>query len=350
MSSIKNQIVGKNVDSMDLGFGRYFSPKASVRRYEGGAWGKGSLVDFESIHVHPAAGSVQYAQSIFEGLKAFRGTDGSLRIFRPDYHAERFALSADRLCMPAVSKADFLEDITAMVKANAETVPSGAGRSLYIRPTLYGTEVFLGVRPSETYDFLVLGSPVAEYYSSKNKKNRIWIEQQETRAAPGGIGFAKAGANYAASLHSAVMAKKQGFDQVLWLGGEDKRWIEEVGTMNVFFVFEDEIVTPPLRDTLLAGCTRDTIIQLIKSLNMPFSERDLSLDEIVKAADSGELREVFGSGTAVVLSPVGELHLGAEKRSLMIEGESKVADQLKRMIQDIQFGVVPDTHGWVQII
>jgi branched-chain amino acid aminotransferase len=336
----------------ELGFGRHFTDHMLLVDYslERG-WYGARVVPYGPLALDPAAAVLHYAQAAFEGMKIHRTQDGRLRAFRLDAHCRRMANSARRLCMPPVDPELMAEGIMALVRTDAPWAPTGAGTSLYVRPTLVATEPFLGVRPAEQYLFFVILSPVGSYYAEGQEPVRIWVEDQYVRAAPGGLGAIKAAANYAASLAASVEAKKRGYAQVLWLDARERRYIEEVGTMNLFVRIGDEVLTPPLEDgTLLAGITRDSILTLLREWGVRANERRISVDELREAQAKGTLREVFGTGTAAVISPVGELGLR--------DGNLKIADgrigELSRRLYDtitaIQRGAAPDPHGWMTVI
>jgi len=338
------------VEASKLGFGRVFSDHLFLADYHGGRWQRPRIEPYGPLSLDPGACVLHYAQCLFEGMKAFRGTDGKTRLFRPEFHAARMAKGAERLCMPPVPVELFLESIRALVKLDRDWIPDAKGASLYIRPTIIGTESFLGVRPSETYLFFVITSPVGAYYSEGFSPVKIWVEEEFIRAAPGGLGAVKAGANYAASLKAFVQAKEKGFSQVLWLDALERSQIEEVGTMNVFFRLKDEVVTPPLSGTILNGATRDCVIRLLKDWNMPLRERNISLDEVISAHKDGSLLEIFGSGTAAVISAVGEL---ATSNYKIVPGNGQVGELTQRLfneISGIQYGEKADPHGWVEVI
>lgn len=336
----------------ELGFGKYFTDHLFAMDYtEGKGWHDARIVPYAPFVMDPAAGVFHYGQAMFEGSKAFRGADGRIRLFRPEAHAHRLAAGAPRLCMPSPSEADMLEAVRALVKVDAEWVPRSEGTSLYLRPTLIGTEAFLGVRPATKYLYFVIASPAGNYFGGKGLKSvRIWVETEEVRAPRGGLGAIKAGANYAASLHSAVRAKKAGYDQVLWLDGKDHEFVEEVGTMNVCFLIGNTIVTPPLSDSILAGVTRDSVLTLSRELGFGVEERPISIKELKAAHQNGQLKEVFGTGTAAVISPVGELAFGGERLEIAGGKPGPVAQQLYETVGAIQRGARPDTHGWLKIV
>ncbi len=336
----------------ELGFGKYFTDHLFACDYvEGRGWGDARIEPYAPMQLDPAAGVLHYGQAMFEGSKAFRGVDGRVRLFRPEAHARRMIAGAPRLCMPTPPEALMVEAVRALVKVELDWVPRSEGTSLYLRPTLVATEGFLGVRPSREYRYFVIASPAGNYFGGKGLKSvRIWVETQDVRAPRGGLGSTKAGANYAASLKSAQDAKKRGFDQVLWLDGKDHEYVEEVGTMNVCFLLGSTLVTPPLSDSILAGVTRDSVLTLARDQGLTVEERPISLKELRGAQQSGELKEIFGTGTAAVISPVGELAFAGE--SLVINGgkPGPVAEQLYTAVCDIQRGLKPDPYGWMQLV
>lgn len=334
----------------ELGFGKFFSDHLFAMDYsQEKGWHDARIVPYQPFQLDPAAGVFHYGQAMFEGSKAFRGVDGHIRLFRPEQHAKRMAIGGPRLCMPTPPEADMEAAVHALVKVDADWVPRSEGTSLYLRPTLIATEGFLGVRPATKYLYFVIASPAGNYFGGKGLKSvRIWVETHDVRAPRGGLGATKAGANYAASLLSAVKAKKEGFDQVLWLDGKDHEFVEEVGTMNVCFVIGNTLVTPPLSDSILAGVTRNSVLVLAKELGLNVEERPISVKELKAAHQAGNLKEVFGTGTAAVISPVGELAFAGEKLIINEGKPGAVGLKLYEEISAIQRGAKPDTHGWLK--
>lgn len=331
-----------------LGFGKHFTDHVFRLDYDREhGWHGARIEPLGALNLDPSAAVLHYAQMIFDGLKAFRGADGSIRAFRLGDHCERINVSAARLCMPTVDPELLYASVAELVKVERDWVPSGPGTALYVRPTMIASEGFLGVRPAERYQYFVLLSPVGNYYGASRAPVRIWVEMRHVRAAPGGLGAAKTGGNYAASLYAAAEAKRQGFDQVLWLDAIERRYLEEVGTMNVFARIGEEIVTPPLDGTILAGITRDSSLRLLRDWGLPVSERKISIDEIKRAHARGDLKEVFGTGTAAVISPVGEL--GFPDGSLTVgDGQpGEVAERLYHALTGIHYGTKPDKYGWM---
>jgi branched-chain amino acid aminotransferase len=335
-----------------LGFGRHFTDHLFRMDYtpESG-WNEARVEPYAPLALDPAAAVLHYAQAIFEGLKAFRGTDGHVRTFRLLDHCRRFARSAVGLGMPPIEPERMAEAILALVREDAAWVPSERGTALYLRPTLIATEPFLGVRAAEHYTCFVIASPVGPYYGGAGHSAvRLWVERRRVRASPGGLGAVKAAANYAASLPAALDARRKGYDQVLWLDATEHRFVEEVGTMNLFVRIGDEVLTPPLGGTILAGMTRDSALTLLREWGVKVSERPVSIDEIRDAHASGQLKEVFGAGTAAVISPVGVL--GSEDGDIIVGDGSggEIAQRLSQAISAIQYGDAPDTHGWMTLV
>ncbi|WNG63221.1 branched-chain amino acid aminotransferase [Archangium gephyra] len=337
--------------SEGLGFGKYFTDHMFRMDYspERG-WHQARILPHGPLGLDPGAAVLHYAQAVFDGSKVFRGRDGQLRAFRIMDHCKRLYTSAERLAMTPVPPELAREAIESLVKLEADWVPGAPGTALYVRPTVIASEAFLGVRPADKYIFFIILSPVGSYFSGGAEPVRIWVEQQHTRAAKGGLGGAKAAANYAAGLQASMEAKKRGYAQVLWLDAAEHRYIEEVGTMNLFVRIGDEVVTPPLDGTFLPGITRESALTLMRDWGMKVSERKLSVDELREAHKKGELREVFGTGTAAVISPVGAL--GFREGQLVI-GDGKVGEVSQRLydtLTGIQYGTHPDRHGWMTLI
>lgn len=333
----------------ELGFGKYFTDHLFAMDYSAEkGWHDARVQPYAPFSLDPAAGVFHYGQAMFEGAKAFRGADGRIRLFRPESHAHRMATGAPRLCMPHPTEAQMIAAVRALVKTDADWVPRSEGTALYLRPTLIATEGFLGVRPATQYRYFVIASPVGNYYGGKGLKPvRIWVETSDVRAARGGLGSTKAGANYVASLHAAQRAKKAGYDQVLWLDGKDHELVEEVGTMNVFFLIGSSLVTPPLSDSILAGVTRDSVLQLARDMGLKVEERPISVKELRAAQQNGSLKEVFGTGTAAVISPVGELAFAGESLVINNGQAGPTALKLYDEITSIQRAVKPDRYNWL---
>lgn len=332
-----------------LGFGKYFTDHIATSDFADGKWQNHRILPYSNLSMDPAACVYHYGQALFEGLKAFRQKNGKIVIFRPEFNAARMAFGTKRLCMQEVPKDLFVQTLQELVSVERDWVPSERGSSLYIRPTLVGTEGFLGVRPSEKYLFFTLLSPVGSYYSGNSKAVRIWVETEHIRAAPGGLGAVKAAANYASSLAAAAEQKKRGYDQVLWLDAVTKDQIEEVGTMNVFFVFKNEIVTPALNGSILAGGVRECALTILKEWKLPITERKITMSELKEKYARGEFLEMFGTGTAAVITPVGELQYRDQTFKLNT-GTETLSNKLYEEICQIQYGEIPDRHQWLMPI
>jgi len=328
----------------DLGFGRFYSDHMFLAEHEGRGWTGVRVVPHGPLTLDPAAGALQYGQAMFEGCKALAG-DRSPLLFRPQMHSRRFNASARRLCMPEVPEELFLAAVRALVHADASWVPTEPGASLYVRPTLIASEAYLGVRPSKKYLFFVITSPVGNYFGPRPTPLRLWVETEHVRAARGGIGAAKAGANYVAGMAAAERAKAQGFHQVLWLD-QNHRNVEEAGTMNVFFRIGDTVVTPPLEDSLLAGVTRDSVLHLLREWKVKVQERPVSIAEVAEASARGELKEAFGTGTAATVSAIGELQWG-EKVLRLGDAPGEIAERLYRSMLELFGSRRPDRRGWL---
>ncbi len=290
---------------------------------------------------------LHYGQSIFEGLKAFKTPENRIQMFRPEENFRRFNGSAERMCIPAFDEQLALEAAKELVKLDRRWVPSASGTSLYIRPTIIAMDPYLGVRASYTYRFFIILSPVGAYYAEGFNPVRIWVTEKYVRAVPGGVGEVKTAGNYAASLYAGEEAHKKGYTQVLWLDGVERKYVEEVGSMNIFFVIDDEIITPGLSGSILSGITRDSVIALARKWGHPVTERRISIDEVIEAHEAGRLSECFGSGTAAVISPVGEIKY--KDKNLEI-GDGTVGSRARKFfdaITDIQYGRAKDTEGWI---
>lgn len=337
----------ESINWKDLRFGKYFSDHVFISDYTNGKWDDGQIIPYGPMEIEPACCTLHYSQTIFEGLKAFRDVKGGINIFRPEKNAERMNRSAVRMVIPTYPIETFLEAIVELVKIDHKFVPTERGHSLYIRPVSFGISNFLGVHPSSDYRLMIMTSPVASYYPEGLKPVKILVEDNYVRAAPGGVGFAKTGGNYAASLYAAQKASEKGYAQVLWLDAVTKEFVNEVGAMNIMFVINDELITPPLEyGTILPGVTRDSVLTLARDWGLKVSERNISIHEIKKAADNGNLQEVFGTGTAAVISPVGVLGYKGEDIIINNQEIGPIAKKFYDTITGIQHGEIEDTYKW----
>lgn len=338
-------------DEQNLGFGRIFTDRMLVAEWKTGqGWIDARIEPYAPFVLDPAALVFHYAQEIFEGLKAYRWQDGTAALFRPEMNARRFNLSAERMCMPEVPEDLFLDGIAQLVGLERDWIPCSEGTSLYIRPTMIAVEPVLGVKPSDHYYFYVILSPVGAYYASGFNPVRIMVEDTYVRAVPGGTGEAKTGGNYAGSLKAGLQAKKKGFDQVLWLDGVQRRYIEEVGAMNMFFAYGDRVVTAPLKGSILNGVTRDSVLKLAESIGFTVEEKPLDINELMADLRAGKVTEAFGSGTAAVVTPVGALCFRDECLTIGDGGVGRLTQQLYDSLIGIQYGRIPDRFGWIRKI
>ena len=330
-----------------LVFGTIFTDHMFVMDYdEENGWHDPRVIPYQPLVLEPSCMVFHYGQEMFEGLKAYKADDGRILLFRPDKNIERANRSNRRLCIPEIPEDIFLEALKTVVKVDADWIPTRPGTALYIRPFVIATDPFLGVRPSYTYKFIIILSPVGAYYESGLDPVKIWIEDEYVRAVKGGIGEAKTGGNYVASLASQVKAHDEGYAQVLWLDGVHRKYIEEVGAMNIFFKINGTVVTPALNGSILPGVTRDSAIQLCKMWGIPVEERQISVDEVIKTAESGEMEECFGTGTAAVVSPVGELRFENEKMPISNNHIGELTQRIYDTITGIQLGRIEGPEGW----
>ena len=337
----------KPTDESKLGFGNYYTDHMFIMNYdEGQGWHDARIVPYGPIELDPAAMCLHYGQEVFEGLKAYRCADGEIRLFRPEKNMERLNLSNNRLCIPEIDEEFAVEAIKALVKVEEDWIPSADGTSLYIRPFIFATDAHVGVHPAKHLLFMIILSPVGAYYPEGLNPVKIYVETKYVRAVKGGMGFTKTGGNYAASLKAQDEASAAGYTQVLWLDGVERKYVEEVGTMNVFFVLDGEVVTPDLQGSILGGITRMSCLEILRSWGLNVSERRISIDEIAQAYDEGRLLEAFGSGTAAVISPIGELKWGDKVMTLnngeIGENSQKIYDTLT----GIQWGKIEGPEGW----
>ncbi len=334
-----------------LGFGNYTSDHMFLMNYtEGKGWHDARIVPYANLSLDPATMVFHYAQEIFEGLKAYRTPNGEIQLFRPHKNFERMNRTNDRMCIPHVDVDDCVEALKTLVNIDCDWVPVNEGTSLYIRPFIIATDDFLGVAPSKTYLFIVILSPSGAYYSSGLAPVGIWIEDDYVRAVKGGMGFAKTGGNYAASLAAQVKAHDDGYSQVLWLDGVERKYIEEVGAMNIFFKINGTIVTPMLNGSILPGITRNSVIELCKSWGLPVEERKISVDELLEAQKNGTLEECFGTGTAAVISPVGKLRYKDDVMTINGGSIGEISQKLYDTVTGIQGGTCEDKFGWVTVL
>ncbi|WP_069815053.1 branched-chain amino acid aminotransferase [Streptomyces sp. TP-A0874] len=330
------------------GFGRHFTDHmVTIRWTEGRGWHNGELLPYGPLSIDPANMTLHYAQTIFEGLKAYRQPDGSVATFRPEANAQRFQSSARRLAMPELPVETFIEACDRLVTQDRAWVPAQGEQSLYLRPFMFATEVGLGVKPANEYLFVVIASPAGAYFPGGVEPVSVWLSEEYVRAVPGGTGAAKTGGNYAASLVAQAQAAEQGCDQVVWLDALERRWIEEMGGMNLYFVYGDRIVTPELSGSLLPGVTRSSLLQIARDLGHEVSEERISVEDWQSGNADGSLTEVFACGTAAVITPVGAVKSTRASWTVADGRPGEVTMKLRQALLDIQTGVAPDPHGWM---
>ena len=328
----------------DLPFGRFFTDHMLEADYENGEWKNVEIKPYQPLLMEPSSAVLHYGQAIFEGIKAYRDAEGNVSIFRPQDNFKRFNISAERMFMPVVPEEIFIDGLKMLIDIDRNWVPTLPDHSLYIRPVMFSTDHMIGVKPSDSYKFMILLSPTGPYYSAPMK---IYVEEKYTRAAPGGVGFSKNAGNYGASMLATALAKKQGYDQVLWTDAFEHKYLQEVGTMNVFFITGNKAITPSLDDgTILAGVTRDSALAVLKEMGLATEERKITIDELIESHKAGQLKEVFGTGTAATISMIKELRY--KDYVMHFDTDRAVtAPELKKRLTAIREGSAADTHGWM---
>ena len=338
----------KPQDESKLGFGRVMTDHMFLMNYNAGqGWHDARIVPYGPLELDPSSMVLHYAQEVFEGLKAYRWADGSIHLFRPEENARRMQRSNERMCIPAIAEEDFVQAVKTLVKLDQDWVPHQEGTSLYIRPFVFATDAHLGVHASQSYLFCIILSPSGSYYPNGIDPVDIYVESHDVRAVRGGTGYTKCGGNYAASVRAGAEAEKAGYAQVLWLDGVERKYIEEVGAMNVMFKVDGKVITPALTGSILPGITRMSCLELLRSWNIPVEERLITAQELFDAADSGKLEEAWGTGTAAVISPIGKMRW--EARNAVVNGGKigEISQKLYDTLTGIQWGKVPDSFGWV---
>lgn len=328
----------------NIPFGKYFTDHMLEVDYEDGVWKTAEIKPYQPLLLSPSLASLHYGQAIFEGIKAYKNQDGEAYIFRPFDNFKRFNISAERMAMPQIPEEIFIEGMRQLVELDKNWIPQNEDHSLYIRPFMFSTDELIGVRPSDKFKFMIILSPTGPYYNAPMKIN---VEEKYVRAVPGGIGYAKAAGNYGGAMYATAEAKKQGYDQVLWTDAYEHKYVQECGTMNVFFIIGDTAITPDLGPgTILAGVTRDSVMVLLREMGFKVEERPLNIDDIVDAYKAGVLYEVFGTGTAATISMIKELRYKDFTMNFDVD-KWQTAPQIKRKLSEIREGKVEDTHGWM---
>ncbi|MGW8158523.1 MAG: branched-chain amino acid aminotransferase [Desulfoprunum sp.] len=338
-------------DQTSLGFGTIFTDYMFNMDYNPDqGWHNPRIEPYGPIAMDPSTIVLHYGQTIFEGLKAYRTESGAVQLFRPQDNIRRLNQSGDKLCIPPLDEKFVLHALVELLKVEKDWVPSAPGTSLYIRPAIVAMDPYVGLRVSQTYRFFIILTPVGAYYPKGFNPVKIWVTSKYVRAVRGGLGEAKTAANYAASIYATEMAHKEGYTQVLWLDGVDLKYVEEVGSMNIFFVIGDELITPMLNGSILAGVTRNSVITLARSWGMKVTERRIGIDEVYAANQRGELKEIFGSGTAAVISPVGHMKFDGKEITIGDGGVGPVSARLFKELMDIQYGRARDPFGWTMTV
>lgn len=344
---LTKQPKAKPVDETKLGFGSIFTDHMFIMNYdEGQGWHDARIVPYGPIALEPSAMCLHYGQTVFEGMKAYRAKDGRVLLFRPEKNMARLNMSNERLCIPKIDEEFAIKCIEKLVSIEKDWIPTAEGTSLYIRPFIFATDAHVGVHPGKHLMFMVICSPVGAYYPEGLNPVKIYVENTYVRAVRGGTGYAKTGGNYAASLKAQDEAEEQNYTQVLWLDGVERKYVEEVGTMNVFFVIGDEIVTPALQGSILPGVTRMSTIEILKSWGLKVTERPIEIQEIYDAYQNGQLKEAFGTGTAAVISPIGQLKWGDRVMEINNGKIGDISQRLYDTLTGIQWGNIEDTMHW----
>lgn len=333
----------QELDLNNIQFGKLYADHMLVAHYENGEWKQPEIVPFDSLQLSPATTFMHYGQAIFEGVKAYKNQEGEPVIFRPYDNWKRMNRSAERMGMPAVPEEIFVDGMRSLVSLDKDWIPTEEGTSLYLRPFMIATDEFIGVKPAEKFTFLIITSPAGPYYA---KPVSIYVQDEYVRAFPGGIGFTKAAGNYGASMYPTAQIRKMGYDQILWTDGFEHKYVQEIGTMNVFFVIGDKVITPELSETILAGVTRDSVITLLREKGVTVEERPLSIDEIAEAYKNHQLKEAFGTGTAASISHIAELTY-YDMHMVLPQEDWGISEWVKQEMNNIRYGKIADTHDWI---
>tara|TARA_B100000945_G_scaffold317251_1_gene319709 strand:- start:366 stop:1418 length:1053 start_codon:yes stop_codon:yes gene_type:complete len=343
LSKVKSSKISK-VDFSDLGFCKYYTDHMFVCEYENNEWKNFRIIPFQDLNLSPACTTLHYGQTIFEGLKAYKNEKDEILIFRPDKNAKRFNSSAERMCMPSLPEKYFINSIKELLKIEKDWVPKGEENSLYIRPLMFAIDPYIGIKPADKYLFIIICGLAGGYYS---EPVNVKIETEYTRAVKGGVGFAKTAANYAAALYPAVQAQKEGFHQLIWTDGKEHNFVEESGTMNLFFVIDNKLITPPLGDTVLDGVTRDSIISVCPELDIDIEIRKISVKEIIDALGNGSMTEAFGAGTAATIAPIKTIAFQSKKYNLPDNNKLSFSKKILDYLNNLKFGKIDDKFDWV---
>jgi branched-chain amino acid aminotransferase len=331
-----------DLDFDNIPFGKIYSDHMFVAEFKGGEWTDLRIEPFADLSISPANATLHYAQSIFEGLKAYKSESGEILVFRPQANAKRLKASAERMCIPPIPEELFMSALTELLKIDSKWIPKKVGNSLYIRPLIFANDPYVGIRPSDTYKFIIFTSPVGSYYSAPVS---VKIETHYTRAVAGGVGYAKTAGNYAASLYPALQAQKEGYDQLIWTDGQKHEYIEEAGTMNLLFLIGETLITAPTGDSILNGITRNCVLTLARDWGMNVEEKRLSVHELVEALEAGTLKEAFGAGTAATIAQIERI--GCNGKDYYLPSERPLSKKLFDTLDKIKLGKMEDKWGWI---
>lgn len=334
----------EGLDPSKLAFGKVFSDHMFIAEYEGGKWKKARIEPYQKMEMSPSAAVIHYGQSIFEGMKAYKNDEGEIILFRPLDNFKRLNRSAVRMCMPELPQELFMEGLKQLILTDSDWIPSAPGCSLYIRPFMFASDEFIGVRPSETYKFIIITSPVSGYYT---EPVRVLVENNYTRAVEGGVGFVKAAGNYGRSLYPAKIAQERGYHQLIWTDAIEHRYIEESGTMNVMFVIDDTLITPPISSTILAGITRDSVLTIARDMEMKVEERRVSIEELIYAFENKKISDAFGTGTAATIAHIAQIGYKGNDYFLPPVESRTISNTIQGELQKIRLGKAADKHKWV---
>ena len=343
LSKVKNSKISE-VDFSNLGFCKYYTDHMFVCEYENNDWKNFRIIPFQDLNLSPACTTLHYGQTIFEGLKAYKNEKDEILIFRPDKNAKRFNSSAERMCMPSFPEKYFINSIEELLKIEKDWIPKGEENSLYIRPLMFAIDPYIGIKPADKYLFIIICGLAGGYYS---EPVNVKIETEYTRAVKGGVGYAKTAANYAAALYPAVQAQKEGFHQLIWTDGKEHNFVEESGTMNLFFVIDNKLITPPLGDTVLDGVTRDSIISVCPELDIDIEIRKISVKEIIDALGNGSMTEAFGAGTAATIAPIKTIAFQSKKYNLPENNKISFSKKILDYLNNLKFEKIDDKFNWV---
>ncbi len=332
------------VDFANIQFGKTYSDHVFIADYDGEKWKDFRIEPYDYLRLSPASPALHYGESVFEGMKAYKGSSGEILIFRPDENFKRLNISGERICMPALPEEVFMEGLKTLVSLDKGWVPDLEGTALYVRPFIFSSDEYIGIRPSDNFTFMIITCPVGAYYS---KPVKVKIETHYTRAAPGGTGYAKAAGNYAGSLYPARLAQQQGYDQLIWTDSKEHIYIEESGTMNVMFVIDNVLITPPTGDTILNGITRKSVLRLARDWDMKVEERKIAVQEVVEAIEAGRLQEAFGTGTAATIAHIDTLAHEGKDHKLPPVADRVFSTKVLKTLDGIKTGMIPDKHDWV---